>query len=122
MTPSRNDEIIIAQMEEKGEKQVRLLMASGGWPTQLNQIAVKWLREKDQEAERLKETSQSEQAEIARSAKDAAWTAAKAAERASEAANRQAVAAERANTRATIALAIAAISMAATIISIWIAH
>jgi hypothetical protein len=78
-------------------------------------LAIKWLEGKDQESERRREASQAEQIEIARSAKDAAWAAALAAERA-------ATAAEKANIRATIALVIAAISIAATIIGVWVVH
>ena len=116
MSPSIDEESIIAQMEEKGEKQVRLLIASGGWPTHLNLIATKWLKEKDQELERLRSTFNSEQIAIARSAKDAAVLASQAAARAADAAERQACAAEKANIRATIALIIA---MLAAIISAW---
>jgi hypothetical protein len=87
-----------------------------------NQLFFEWLKNKDQEAERLRDASQEEQIEIARSASPAAERAAVAAERASAAAERQAIAAERANARASIALVIAIISIVATAIGIWIVH
>jgi hypothetical protein len=81
----------------------------------MQSAAIRWLAQKDEESERLRLASQAEQIEIARSAKDAAWTAA-------EAALRAATAAERANTRATIALIIAAISIAITVASSFVSH
>jgi hypothetical protein len=113
---------IIARLEELGENQVKLLMSTGGLPTGWQPVIIEWLRTKDQEATRLRDASQSEQIEIARSASRAAERAAAAAERASAAAERQATAAERANTRATIALVIAIVSIIATAVSIWITH
>lgn len=109
------DANILAHLKKMGEKQVRLLLSNGSMPLPFHPVALKWLADTDQELERLRETSKAEQIEIARSAKDAAWTAARAAERA-------ATAAEKANIRATIALVIAAISIAATIIGIWLVH
>jgi hypothetical protein len=140
-TPSEAD--IVAQLERHGEAQVRLLIASGQYPTPLNRIALKWLAEKDQEARTRNDASQSEQTEIAREAKNAAVLAASAAKEAAAAADRQAVAvdrqadaadrqaeaaeraaaaAETANRRATIALAIAIISIIATVVGIIVTH
>lgn len=120
MTPE--NEQIIARLEHLGEKQVRLLMSTGGLPPLWNARIVEWLAVKDQEARRLSASSQAEQNEIARRASEAAERAAVAAERASTAAERQAVAAERANTRATIALVIAIISIIATVIGMVVVH
>jgi hypothetical protein len=92
-----------------GAAKVRHLLSSGGLPTYLIAEAATWLGHFDDEERLRSEVSQSEQINIARSAKDAAWAAATAAERA-------ATAAERANIRATIALVIAAISVAIAII------
>lgn len=82
--------------ESHGEAKVRMLMQGGAWPQFLHLRAVQWLAKKDAEVSARAEASQSEQINIARSAKDAAWEAARAA--------------QTANKRATIALVIAAIS------------
>jgi hypothetical protein len=119
---STENEQIIARLEQLGEKQVRLLVSTGGLPTGWNTRIVEWLAHKDQEAQRLNGLTQAEQIEIARSASKAAERAAAAAERASTAAERQAKAAERANTRSNIALVIAVISIIATIISTIVVH
>ena len=116
------NEQIRARLEALGEKQVRLLMSTGGLPPGWNVRVVEWLADKDQEGQHLDARSQAEQIEIARAASKAAERAASAAERASAAAERQATAAERANTRATIALTIAIVSIMVTVISIWVAH
>ena len=63
---------ITAQMEEMGENQVRLRIQGGSWPSHLTTVAVDWLKQKDQEAQRRSDSSQAEQASIAREAKDAA--------------------------------------------------
>jgi hypothetical protein len=106
---------IIAHLEKLGENQVRLLLSTGRFPVAQHWVIYEWLATKDQEAERLREASQAEQAANARFASNAA-------ERASAAAERQATAAERANTSANIALVIAIISIIATIIGISIVH
>ena len=72
-------EQIIANLERHGEAQVRLMIASGGFPTQLNATVLQWLSEKDREARRRNEASQAEQDMTAQSAKKAAWIAAIAA-------------------------------------------
>lgn len=104
-----------ARFEQLGPEQVRTMMQSGGILQHQYAFALEWLAEKDQDFARQKEASKSEQVEIARSAKDAAWAAARAAERA-------AIAAENANKRATIALIIAAISIAVTLYTSWVSH
>jgi Arc/MetJ-type ribon-helix-helix transcriptional regulator len=104
-----------AQFAQMGVNQVRTQVAGNRYSNDLLRAAIKWLHEKDQEADRLSDASQAEQTEIARSAKDAAWAAARAAERA-------AAAAEKANTRATIALIIATVSIIATAIGIVVVH
>jgi hypothetical protein len=110
---------ILNELKQLGEAEVRHQLAAGLFPLSHYEPALRWIAELDrasaEESERRKDISQAEQAEIARSAKDAAWAAARAAERA-------AIAAEKANTRATIALIIAAISISATIIGIFIVH
>lgn len=123
MSSSGDDPILIATMEEMGANQVRLRISSGLWPSHLMGAASRWLNEKDQEQERRNAASQSEQIEIARSARDAAFLASAAAERAATAAERQAAAAEKANRRrATIALIMAAISIIVAVISIVKTH
>jgi hypothetical protein len=109
-----NDEQL-TRFEEMGEDAVRILAYTQRFTTKNQRLAIKWLAQKDQESERRREASQAEQINIARSAKDAAWAASSVAERA-------AAAAEKANIRATTALVIAAISIAATIIGVWIVH
>jgi hypothetical protein len=79
MAETPDDPVIIAKMEEYGEQQMRLLMASGGWPTQLNPVALRWLSKKEQESRRLNEASQASQMRTALSAQKAAWIAAIAA-------------------------------------------
>ncbi len=105
----------LARFEEMGEEAVSILAHTAGFTTTNQRLAIKWLAQKDQESERRRESSQAEQIEIARSAKDAAWVAARAAERA-------ATAAEKANIRAIIALIIATISIITTITGIWVVH
>ena len=102
-----------ARFEQIGVNQVRSQLPL--WSGKIHLAAIEWLAEKDQESLRLSESSQAEQTEIARSAKDAAWAAARAAERA-------ATAAEKANTRATIALIIAVASIIASIIGVIVVH
>jgi hypothetical protein len=70
---------MLAQLEHHGEAQVRLLISSGGLPTHLSMLALKWLSEKDQESRRLSEASHASQMRTALSAKKAAWIAAIAA-------------------------------------------
>ena len=96
------------RFEEMGEKKVRLLLETKQLNRTVTLLAVEWLAPKDQELVRLREASQAEQTEIARSDKDAAWAAARAA--------------QKANTTATIALVIATISAIAAIVSMWIVH
>jgi hypothetical protein len=107
---------IRAELKKWGEENVRNLLATNQLSLVYRDPALRWIEEIDrasaEESERRKDASQVEQAEIARSAKDAAWAASRAAERA-------ATAAEEANTRATIALIIAAISITATIIGMF---
>jgi hypothetical protein len=105
----------ISYLEALGEAQVRRLISNGGLPDTLRPAAIKWLADIDHDSERLKEASQAEQIDIARSAKDAAWAAARAADRA-------ATAAEKANARATIALIIAIISVISTVVGIWLTY
>jgi hypothetical protein len=117
-----DDPAIIAAMESLGVAQLRTRIAGGAWPSHLMGAADRWLTQQDQEAERVRDASQREQIEIARSAKDAAVLASEAASRAAAAAERQAVAAENANKRATAALIIAALSITTTIIGIMVTH
>lgn len=99
---------VIARWEAQGATQIRLLLQSGKIASQWIPLASEWLAGKEAELERIRAAAEGKQIEIAVSAKDAAWTAAKAAEV-------QAREARRANTRATIALVIATVSLIATI-------
>jgi hypothetical protein len=74
-----DDEKIIAQLEQHGEAQVRLLISSGSFPTHLNTLAVKWLKQKDEEAQQRSEAYQNSQMHATLSARNAAWVAAVAA-------------------------------------------
>lgn len=87
------------------------------------EIAERWLAQKDQEAALLRaestkraEALAARQTEAAERAATAAEAAAAAAARAATAAESQAAEARRANTRATVALIIATISITITII------
>jgi hypothetical protein len=106
---------LLDHFERMGQDAVRMHISNAGFNHSVQPLAIKWLAERDQESERLREVSQAEQIDIARSAKDAAWAAARAAERAASAA-------EKANKRATIALIIAIISIAVTVFGIWLSH
>jgi len=92
-----------AHFETMGVAHVRDMALQ--WQGPMQALAYKWLRRKDQEARRLNEASQAEQIEIARSAKDAAWEAARAA----KIANKIAVAALIA---AAVAIIVSIISLA----------
>jgi len=113
-----------ADLAALGEDKVREQLVTGfyGEVGERHALVVEWLRVQD---DARKQASQAEQAETARSAKDAAREAASAAKeasaaasRAAAAAERQATAAEHANKRATIALIVAAISATVAIISV----
>lgn len=115
----------IARLESEGRDIVSQKLSQGVYGSKgLNYTTVvNWLGLKDRARN---DSSQTEQAEIAREASTAAKRAAKAAERAASAAEeqagaarRQADAAESANTRATIALVIAIISIIVTAIGIY---
>jgi hypothetical protein len=110
-----DDPVLLARLEELGEVHARILQSSAGFPQTSQRAVIKWLAKKDQESTRIREASQAEQLEIARSAKDAAWVAARAAERAARAA-------EAANRRATIAIIIAAASAIIAIVIPWAFH
>jgi hypothetical protein len=103
---------ILNELKQLGEAEVRHRLATNQFSLAYHPSALRWIEEldraADEESERRKDASQAEQTEIARSAKDAAWAAARAA--------------EKANIRATMALIIAAISIAATVVGIFIVH
>jgi hypothetical protein len=111
----RDTKAFFAHLGSMGEAQVRLLMSTGGFPPQRNAHIIWWLAKQDEENQGVNEAVQSEQLEIARSAKDASWVAANAAKRA-------ALAAEAANKRATIAIVIAAVSIIVTGFGLWISR
>lgn len=94
-------------LDSLGEAEVRLRIARRVYEQHLP-LVEEWLRRKDHdrstEAAQRSEASISEQIDIARSAKDAAWAAADAA--------------RAANKRATIALVVATIAAIASIISV----
>lgn len=97
-----------AELDRLGEEQVRenLLRKAYGDVGSKHDFVLEWLRVKESER---KEASQSEQTEIARSAKDAAWAAAEAARDAAREA-------KTANTIAKTALAIAIIAIVVSIV------
>lgn len=96
------------QMEQYGAGVLRTMLESGQWPSALNHYAWDWLKEKDQEAERLTADSQAGMAATAS-------RAAAAAERAAAAAESQADTASRALNWAKIANAIAAVAVTISI-------
>lgn len=85
---------------EMGEEKVRWTIAQGGGTPEWIAFAKEWLAQFDHER---KLSSQAESLEIATSAKDAAWEAARAA--------------KNANTIATLALVAAVIAIAVSIVS-----
>jgi hypothetical protein len=87
----------LARFEEMGEDAVRIHVHTFSFNTAHQRLAIKWLAQKDQELERRRDASQAEQIDIARSAKDAAWEAARAA--------------NKANTIAAIAVAMAMVAI-----------
>lgn len=88
---------------EMGEEKVRRAIAQGGGTPEWIAFAKEWLAQFDHER---KLSSQAESLEIATSAKDAAWEAARAA--------------KNANTIATLALAVAVIAIAVSIVSAFV--
>ena len=72
----------LARFEEMGEDAVRILAYTQRFTTKNQRLAIKWLAQKYQELERRREASQTEQTDIARSAKDAAWEAGRVAKKA----------------------------------------
>jgi ferric-dicitrate binding protein FerR (iron transport regulator) len=101
---------LIRQMEAAGETRVREALMRGGYATHLKPLVQEWL--KKEEANRLA-LDQSEQLEIARSNKDAAWAAAEAAREAARHA-------KTANMIATLALVAAVIAIAVSIVGLFI--
>lgn len=95
---------LIAEFEELGEAEVREGLALGRYSMRRADAARTWLEGKA--ADRA-HASLTEQIEIARSAKDAAWNSAKAA--------------HSANTRATWALMVAIVSAIATSVMAYLA-
>lgn len=120
------------QFEDMGVNQVRARLLE--WIGPLKLSATRWLAEKDQDATRLAEASMSEQMEIARSAKDAAFEANKLASEANSIAREAAASARAAadaavvnahaartnNIIATLAIIAATIAIAISIIGIFI--
>jgi hypothetical protein len=122
MAADDGDERYFAHLDSMGAEQVRLLMSSGGLSPATYPATLRWLKLKDDEAQRVRDLSQAEQADTSRLASSAAVRAAAAAERAASAAERQAAEAQHANTIAKAALTIAIISIITTIIGIWVVH
>ncbi len=102
--------------EKLGIEQVRKNLGTNVWDHNKKDVAREWLtfkaQEQAEESERRNEASRSEQMEIARSAKDAAWAAADAARDAAKSAR-------TANKTAMIALIIAAASASGTVIGLF---
>lgn len=105
-TPHR----VAAKCRELGEEEVRRIVADRSGTPQWLAEAEKWLLQIDRADEKV---SQSENLEIARSAKDAAWEAANAARDAAREA-------KTANTIATLALIAAAIAIAVSIVAVFL--
>jgi hypothetical protein len=121
-----NEKELFAELEALGEAEVRIGVAKHiyGNATRKRLLVDEWLRSKERTRA---EASASEEIEIARSAKDAAWEAAEAAsraataaERAADTADRAAVIAKAANARATIAIILTAIMAAAAVIGLFL--
>jgi hypothetical protein len=67
---------IIAQFEEWGVEQVRLLVASGGLAQVSIPVAFKWLSDKERQARERAEAAEASQTRVAVSSRNAAWVAA----------------------------------------------
>jgi hypothetical protein len=96
-------EDILQGFEQIGEQAVWQKLAGSRYDEREGQLAARWLQRKDQERT---DASVSEQTEIARSAKDAAWVSAEAA--------------KAANKRATYAVIISAVSAIAAIFALFL--
>lgn len=107
LTPDQENQFI-RDLEERGQEQVRSDLDHGKISPSVTYVASRWLAEREREAERRREASNSEQIELMR--------------RASAAAEAQATEARRANTRATIALVMAIISIIVSAIGIWLPY
>lgn len=95
LTPEQEREYI-AQLDKLSVTQIRSDLDNGKIPLAYVHVASTWLSDKEREAERQREVSQSEQMDLMR---------------------RQAKAAERANTWSTIAIIIATVSLIVSIFS-----
>ena len=108
-----------AELETLGEESVRVRIMTGAYAPKSakRQLAEEWIRKKDQERaddlEARKLASQSEQIDIARDAKDAAWAAADAARDAAREA-------KKANIIATLALIAAIPAIAISLIALFL--
>jgi hypothetical protein len=126
MATEQEQQFIALYLEPNSVDHVRRLLDRGEISSGFVHVTAQWLSDKEIEAERRKEASNSEQIELARRASEAANRAADAAEASADAARRQAKAAEKANTRATIAIVIAIasaiITAIVTVVGIWITH
>ena len=98
------------RIKELGATQVRAMLQSGEMAAALIHPASLWLAAQDRESERRSAESISEQIEIARSAKDAAWDAAKSARVSATEARESNSIARKAHSSAKMANIIAAIS------------
>ena len=101
---------LIADFEKGGEKSVRQCIERGFYDAQTEMVAKRWLEGK---VSQRNDSSQSEHLVIARSAKDAAWEAAKAARDAAREA-------KTANIIATLALMAAAIAIVISILGVFL--
>src|SRR5450631_3122092 len=70
---------VLRDFEKMGVEAVRQWLASGDMPVGFRAHAYEWLGQKDKEEQQRKAVAEAEQIEIARSAKDANWVAARAA-------------------------------------------
>ena len=120
--PNNPDEAeLIRTLDKYGLTGVKALRESGKWAYTNHPITLKWLTEREGELERLADASQSEQIDIARSAKDAAWAAATSARDSATEARESNIIARKAQKSAFTANIIATISAAVSIVAVLIA-
>ena len=107
------EKALLAELESLGDTEVRRRVAKSiyGNQTTKRRIVDDWLAQGERERTF---SSQDEQIDIARAARDAAWSAAEAARDAAAEARAQSLIAQRANTRATIGIVIAIVSAVAS--------
>lgn len=99
MEPMSEADSFPQQFKDKGAAAVRTMLSSGMIAPSFQRACIAWLAEQDDLEARARDNLEREQADIARSTKDATWESAKAAQRSADAA-------EHANRIAWLALAV----------------